>query len=116
MSLKISGCDYCWTGKEVPHPKLKCPERRIEDLESRLAEREKEIEEQARLLGKSGSREAELLAQLAEKERAIDQLMEALESAAKAVEDQISGRVLHAEGLPEYIRQLKSALQEGDGK
>ena len=46
MSLKISGCDYCgtgWTGKEVPHPKLKCPERRIEDLESRLAEREKEL-------------------------------------------------------------------------
>ena len=89
---------------------------KVKALESRVAEREKEIEEQARLLGKSGSREAELLAQLAEKERAIDRLLEALENAAKAVEDQISGKVLHAEGLPEYIRQLKSALQEGDGK
>ena len=92
------------------------PDLIIQALQSRLAEREKEIEEQARLLGKSGSREAELLAQLAEKERAIDRLLEALENAAKAVEDQISGKVLHAEGLPEYIRQLKSALQEGDGK
>lgn len=31
---------------------------------------------------------------------------EALEEAAKAVEDEISGKVLHAEGLPEYIRAL----------
>lgn len=30
-----------------------------------------------------------------------------LETAAKAVEDEISGRILHAEGLPEFLRSLK---------
>lgn len=31
---------------------------------------------------------------------------EAYEEAAKAVEDEISGHILHAEGLPDYIRAL----------
>lgn len=60
----------------------------IERLQEQLAESQSEREEQARLLGMSGSREARLRAQLAQAEADKAEMMEAF---AKCCEDWIAG-------------------------
>ena len=117
MSLKISGCDYCgtgWTGKEVPHPKLKCPECRIEDLESRLAEREKELakaKDEIRQIN-NGREVWKQRAEMLDKER--DSALKELAEAKDRIENVTKAAETYREGLVKAQDYLKESHADYD--
>jgi len=79
----------------------------IAELEARLAESETERQEQARLLGISGSVQMKLQAQLAEARAALVAAEESLVTYAGSFGYPLSGKLV--------IKQVRKALADGEG-